>query len=68
MSGDQTIPRWHYFQTMGNNCRVTGLLTAEAEKLIDSRAQRMEDRNNFWFGFRKGTVNEFVPLPSLEDE
>lgn len=66
MSGE-SIPRWQYFQTMGNNCRAQGLNTDAAEKVLEAKADRMEDRNNFWFGYRKGSGNEFVSLPSLEE-
>lgn len=60
---DQDLPRWMYFRIMGNNCRIQGLPHIQAEKVADSKGSRIEDFNNFWFGYHRGDQAEFVSLP-----
>lgn len=57
--------RSDYFQTLGNNARLTGKDSKEAEKLISTIGQKIEDFNNFWYGFHRGKNTEVKTLPDI---
>jgi hypothetical protein len=58
-----TMPRWEYFQIMGNNCRVHGMNLKEAERALDSALPNREDYEDFWTGYRYGKSDEVQALP-----
>jgi hypothetical protein len=57
--------RWEYFYAMGNNCRLHGMATHEAQTVLDQVGMWANDAENFWTGFMYGRDNNVVSLPSI---
>ena len=61
------MPRWQYFQAMGNNCRVHGMRQKEAEIAVESALPNPEDYEHFWTGYQYGKSDDVQALPSRSE-
>ena len=59
--------RWEYFHAMGNNCRLHGMASHEAQSVIDATPCFANDANCFWTGFMYGRDDCIVSLPSIDN-
>lgn len=58
--------RWLHFQTVGNNTRLLGKHSIEAQKIIDTIGESIEDHNNFWHGYHRGKNTEIIDINSKD--
>jgi len=61
-----TMYRWEYFYAMGNNCRLHGMTSHEAQEVIDACLCWANDAENFWTGFMYGRDDAIASLPSID--
>jgi hypothetical protein len=57
------MPRWQYFDLMGNNCRLRGMSHDEAQEVINAVSRYPGDGYNFWHGFLYGREEIIQELP-----
>lgn len=60
--------RWEYFHAMGNNCRLHGMSSHDAQTVIDKAAGAgfFNDFENFWTGFLYGRSDQIASLPNKD--
>jgi hypothetical protein len=59
--------RWEYFHAMGNNCRLHGMSSHDAQSVIEATPRFANDTENFWTGFMYGRDDCIVSLPSIDN-
>ena len=52
---------------MGNNCRLHGMSSHDAQAVIEATPRFANDTENFWTGFMYGRDDCIVSLPSIDN-